>query len=185
MFLLLIGAAGLTAACAQSALRDCHTADWFYVGQRDGIVGAPSDIFANYHAVCREAGIEPDRRAYENGHQVGLQIYCTDENGFRVGRNNMAYHRVCPLELEKAFLAGRARGLRMSGCPAKIYVFEEHLATIEQRLKRREQRMTLTIPSVPTAEMARLQQDIDALEALYQRTAAELDDVENQCLEGL
>ena len=183
LLLLLIGVAGLTAACAQTAVRDCQRADWFYVGQRDGIVGAPIEIFANYDAVCRKADIKADRVAYENGHQAGIQIYCTDANGFRVGRNNMTYHRVCPPDLEKAFLTGRARGLQLSGCPAQIYVFEEHLASTEQRLKRREQR--LTSPSVPKAEMDRLQQEIDALEALYQQTAAELDDVENHCLEDL
>lgn len=182
-WVLLMGVAGLTTACAQTAIRDCQTADWFYVGQRDGIVGAPIDVFENYHAVCREAGIESDRLAYENGHQAGLEIYCTDKTGFHVGRNNITYHRVCPLELEKAFLTGRARGLRLSGCPAKIYVFEEHLASLEQRLKRREQR--LAIPSVSPADRARLQQEIDSLEALYQQTAAELDEVENHCLEGL
>ena len=181
--LLLMNVAGLTAACAQTAVRDCQRADWYYVGQRDGIVGAPSEIFANYHAVCREAGIEADRAAYEKGHRAGIQIYCTDANGFRVGRNHMTYHRVCPLDVEKDFLTGRARGLQLSGCPAQIYVFEEHLASIEQRLKRREQR--LTSPSLPTVEMERLQHEIDALEALYQQTAAELDDVETQCLEDL
>ncbi len=183
LWLLFVGVVGLTAGCAQTAVRDCHRADWFYVGQRDALVGAPLDIFETYQAACRETGIEPDRAAYENGRREGLQLYCTDENGFRAGRSRVPYHYICPPDLEKAFLAGRARGLRLSGCRAETYVFDEHLASLEKAIRQLERR--LSGPSLPAAEKDRLQQELKDLEARYQQTAAEQDDVENRCLEGL
>jgi hypothetical protein len=181
--LVLLGIAGLTAACAHTNVQDCQTTDWFHLGQRDGLVGAPHDVFKKYQDVCRELGIEPDRVAYQNGHREGLQFYCTDQNGFRTGRNRRAYHYVCPPELEKTFLRGRARGLRLSGCRAEIYVFDEHMASLNQALERLERQ--LTDPSLSTPAKERLRQQIEALETLYQQTAAEQNDVDIHCLEGL
>lgn len=182
-FLLLIGIVVITAACAHTPTQDCQTTDWFHIGQRDGLVGAPADVFEKYHDVCREVGFAPDRKAYTEGHRQGLQYYCTDENGFQTGRHNRPYHHVCPPELEKAFLAGRARGLRLSGCRATIYVFDEHIASLNQAVKRLENRQAS--PSLSTAEKDRMQREIENLEALYQQTAAEQEDAEIRCLEGL
>ena len=173
----------MVSACAQATVRDCHEADWFSLGLRDGLAGAPSDVFEVYRNSCGDADVTPDREAYANGRIEGLLVFCTDANGFRIGRANKIYHYVCPPELEKTFLAGRARGLRLSGCAAKIYVFEEHITSLEQALRHREQQMA-ALP-VPAAERARLQREIDTLETLFQQAAAELGTVENRCLEAM
>jgi hypothetical protein len=182
LILLLLVVTGSLTACARADVRDCHHADWFGIGQRDGLAGVPIEIFESYLTACRDPGPVPDREAYANGRRDGLRTYCTDRNGFKVGRGNGVYHHVCPPALEWAFLAGRARGMRLEGCRARIYVFDEHLASLEQALKRRERR--LTAPSASAAEQARLKQEIDALETRYQQAAEELATVESRCLEG-
>ena len=179
--LLMLVVAGLIQACAQTTVRDCRTADWFGIGQRDGLAGAPETIFDSYRAACREAGIVPDREAYENGRQEGLQAYCTDARGFEVGRGRGVYHHVCPPELEKRFLAGRARGMRLAGCQAEIYVFDEHLASLEHALKSRE--ADLANPQTSPATQVRLRREIEELEALYRRVGDELAAVELRCME--
>lgn len=172
---------GSISACARTNVRDCLTTDWFSLGQRDGMVGAPVEVFETYRAACREAEIAPDRDAYVKGRQDGLRYYCTDPNGFRIGRNHRPYHHVCPPELEKAFLTGRARGLRLEGCRAETYVFDQHLTSLERALKSREQ--ALEDPQTPPATQSRLNREIKKLEAAYRRAGDEMSLMEQRCLE--
>jgi hypothetical protein len=173
----------LTAAlvgCAHSSIEDCRTTDWFSLGHRDGRVGAPVSVFESYRAACREAERPPDRDAYEAGRQAGLQIYCTDGNGFQVGRSGRVYHHVCPLDTEKAFLAGRARGMRLAGCRADLFVFDQHLTTLERELESRRQ--ALEAVALPSEARNRLLREVERLDARYQRTIGEMEDVEVRCL---
>lgn len=181
--LLLLVAVGSIIACAQATVRDCHDADWFGIGLRDGLAGVPGDIFEVYRNTCGDAELAPDREAYENGRLEGLGVFCTDASGFRTGRASKVYHHVCPPELEKEFLTGRARGMRLQGCAAEIYVFEQHLTSLEEALKQREERLE-ALP-FPAVERVRLQQEIDNLEILYQQAVEELDIVESRCLETM
>lgn len=179
IFLLLV-MAGMATACARTDLRDCYTTDWFSLGQRDGLVGAPTEVFETYRATCREAEVAPDREAYEKGHQDGLRYYCTDQNGFRVGRARKPYHHVCPPGLEINFLTGRARGMRLQGCRAAVYVFDQHLTSLEHALKSREQ--ALEGPQTPPDTRARLRHEIKELEDAYRRAGDELSEIELRCL---
>ncbi len=181
--LLLLLAAGSVTACTQANVRDCYDADWYSIGVRDGLAGVPGDIFEVYRDTCVNEDLAPDREAYEHGRLEGLRVFCTDASGFRTGRGQKVYHHVCPPELEKEFLTGRARGKRLQGCAAEIYVLEQHLTSLEEALKQREQRMD-TLP-FPARERVRLQQEIDNLEPLYQQAVEELDIVETRCLETM
>ena len=181
--LLLLIAAGLVTACTQTSVRDCYDADWYSIGVRDGLAGVPGDILEVYRNNCGDADLAPDREAYENGRREGLLVFCTDANGFRTGRARKVYHHVCPPELENEFLTGRARGLRLQGCAAEIYVSEQHVTSLEEALKQREQRLA-DLP-FPAVERVRLQEEIDNLEVLYKQAVEELDIVETRCLEAM
>ena len=170
-------------ACAHSSLEDCYTTDWFGLGHRDGRVGAPVSVFETYLAACREAEARPDREAYENGRRLGLALYCTEQNGFRTGRGGRVYHHVCPPELERSYLAGRALGMRMQGCAAEILVWEQHLTSLERALSTREQALE---GSPDGSEVqARLRREIIALETRYNQAVKALEAVEQRCMERL
>ncbi len=181
--LLFVVLAGSLMACAHSSIEDCYTTDWFGLGHRDGRVGAPVSVFETYLAACREAEVLPDREAYENGRRHGLELYCTEENGFRTGRAGRVYHHVCPPALERAYLAGRALGMRMQGCAAEIFVWEHHLTSLEQALNTREQALESS-PTAPAAE-ARLRREIKEFETLLNQAVNEMEAVELRCLEML
>ncbi len=182
-FVLFVALVGSFAACAHSPIEDCQTTEWFSLGHRDGRVGAPVSVFESYRAACRDADTPPDREAYEAGRREGLKIYCTDGNGFQVGRSGRVYHHVCPLDTEKNFLAGRARGMRLAGCRAELYVFDQHLATVERELASRRQALEAT--TLPVENRARLRREIENLNVIYKRTMGEMDDVEIRCLNQL
>ncbi|MBL0713833.1 MAG: DUF2799 domain-containing protein, partial [Desulfosarcina sp.] len=136
----------------------------------------------DYRAACRDQDVGPDREAYEIGRQDELKTYCTDTNGFTVGRANSVYHHVCPPDLEKSFLAGRARGQGLWGCQAQVYVLEKHLTSLEQALNIREQ--AIEAPAVTREERARLQREIGELEAIYRDAVQDLTVVERHCMQG-
>ena len=168
---------------AGTALASGVTTDWFGLGHRDGRVGAPLLVFETYLAACRDAEVVPDRNAYENGRRYGLELYCTDESGFRTGRSGRVYHHVCPPALEQAYLAGRARGMRLHGCAAEVFVFEQHLTSLERTLKAREQ--ALAQAQTPPAAQARLRREIAEWETFYQQAQEEMEAVERRCMAQL
>lgn len=82
---------------------ECAGADWYTLGFEDGRKGASTDQLASYRQQCGPFGITPNAGAYAQGRSEGLTLYCTADNGFRVGRNGEDYHGVCPPELEAEF----------------------------------------------------------------------------------
>ena len=183
LLLLMAFWAASLAACAHSSIEDCYTTDWFGLGHRDGRVGAPVSVFETYLAVCRKAEVLPDREAYENGRRLGLALYCTEQNGFRTGRGGRVYHHVCPPELERSYLAGRALGMRMQGCAAEVFVWEQHLTSLERALSSSEQALKES-PNGSEVQ-ARLRQEINVLETRYNQAVKELEAVEQRCMERL
>ena len=94
----------LTMGCANTMKQEeCTKADWYTLGFEDGRKGAPLSTYSEYQKQCQRYAVTPDLEAYTTGRQEGLAIYCTPENGLRVGQEGETYHGVCPRELESAF----------------------------------------------------------------------------------
>ena len=107
------------AGCASVSKEDCLLTDWFEMGRMDGMQGKPRTVFQNRAKPCLEHGINADRQAYYQGHDEGLKYYCTEQKGFELGRQGLAYQPVCPLQLEKDFKTGYQNGMQ-------IYCSEEN-----------------------------------------------------------
>ena len=99
--------------CASVSKEDCLVTDWFEIGRMDGMQGKPRTVFQNRAKPCLEHGISADRQAYYRGHDEGLRHYCTEQRGFELGRQGLAYRSVCPIDLEKGFRAGYQNGMRL------------------------------------------------------------------------
>ena len=92
------------AACASPMKQpDCAKADWYTLGFEDGRKGAPETAYSDYQAQCERYAVTPNPAAYHTGRLEGLALYCTPENGLRVGREGETYHGVCPKDVEPAF----------------------------------------------------------------------------------
>ncbi len=98
--------------CASMSKEDCLVTDWFEIGRMDGMQGKPRTAFQNRAKPCLEHGINADRQAYYRGHDEGLMHYCTEQRGFELGRQGLAYRSVCPIELEKGFQTGYRNGIQ-------------------------------------------------------------------------
>ena len=99
--------------CASVSEEDCLVTDWFEIGRMDGMQGKPRTAFQNRAKPCLEHGINADRQAYYRGHDEGLMFYCTEQRGFELGRQGLAYRSVCPIELEIGFQSGYRNGIQL------------------------------------------------------------------------
>ncbi|WP_296642352.1 DUF2799 domain-containing protein [Roseinatronobacter sp.] len=98
--------------CASLTQEECLTGDWGGIGQRDGAAGRVADTqFARHVKACADAGITPDRAAWQRGYARGLQNYCTPLSGLNEGVEGRRYRNVCPAATESAFLRGFQIGL--------------------------------------------------------------------------
>jgi len=102
----------MVAGCASVSKEDCLLTDWYEIGRMDGRQGKPRTAFQGRAKACLEHGISADRQAYYNGHDQGLNYYCTEQMGFELGQKGLAYNSVCPLPLEPNFRAGYNKGMQ-------------------------------------------------------------------------
>ena len=93
-------------SCATLSEEDCLTVDWGVLGETDGQLGRPLSELNRYRRDCAEYDVVPDTRAYTEGRERGLTVYCTESNGYREGRNGAADRLVCPAVLEPGFRQG-------------------------------------------------------------------------------
>ncbi|MEM8982698.1 MAG: DUF2799 domain-containing protein [Pseudomonadota bacterium] len=100
----------VVAGCSGMSVTECQTADWETIGYEDGVVGRSGAAIGNYRRDCADAGVVPDRLAYENGRRAGLTEYCRPANGYRVGLGGADYAGVCGDFDEFGFLEGYRAG---------------------------------------------------------------------------
>ena len=93
-------------SCASLSEEDCLTVDWGVLGETDGQLGRPLSELNRYRRDCAQYDVVPDTRAYTEGRERGLTVYCTESNGYREGRNGAANRLVCPALLEPGFRRG-------------------------------------------------------------------------------
>lgn len=101
------------AGCASLSEEECQITDWYKLGQGDALEGYPDGRLQDHIKACQRYDIAPDTKLYAEGRQIGLQQYCTAENGFQVGRKGYRYQNICPSGVEKAFVGGYERGARL------------------------------------------------------------------------
>lgn len=93
---------------------DCYYADWYAKGLVDGANGSTMERFDRYIKDCSRYGVTPVRADYSDGRQKGLESYCTQSHGYKMGRDGRHYRYVCPASLERDFLSGYDPGKRLN-----------------------------------------------------------------------
>lgn len=110
--ILLVSILLVAVGCASISKEDCMLTDWYEIGRLDGRQGKPRTAFQGRAKACLEHGVNADRQAYYKGHDLGLQYYCTEQNGFEMGQRGRPYNAVCPIPLEPGFRAGYNKGMQ-------------------------------------------------------------------------
>ena len=131
----LLGALFLTTGCAVMSESDCINADWYTVGEADGRDGRSQSRLLEYFETCAKYGVTPNRDEYEAGHEHGLTFYCTESNGYQVGRSGVSYRGVCPSGLELGFLSGYYIGDKVKREDDKVRQLDRRIRRARENLK--------------------------------------------------
>lgn len=110
LFLPLLFAAG----CASpTKTLPCASTDWYEIGRQQGSRGLASVKEDPIGMSCKAQEQKLDARSlYESGLSLGLSEYCTEANGFQLGKTNSKYQGSCPQVLEESFMRGYKKGQR-------------------------------------------------------------------------
>lgn len=112
---------------------ECLAVDWRTIGYEDGVAGRSGDHIAEHRKACAKYGVRADLDQYQQGRSQGLREFCQPMNGYRLGVRGGNYYGVCPVELERPFLAAFDSG-------HQLYVLTARVSNAEAELdsKRRE-----------------------------------------------
>lgn len=190
----LIAATALSAlaSCETMSEEDCARADWYRIGETDGLAGAAVDGFTERADRCLRYGLPADSDAYFEGRERGLRSYCTPASGYERGRAGEVYRGVCPAPLEAAFLEEYGIGRRLfdlsKAHQGAIETYERRVDTLEtDRTELRRLRDRLRDDALPDDERARLEseadrrrRDIERAERELPRLAAAIDDAQGR-----
>lgn len=102
-----------TACAGKVDYAGCDAPDWFALGRTDGAAGAPIRTYEDRLQACAADITLGDPDQYALGWRDGATRYCSPQNGFEAGRDDLPYRDVCPEDLEPAFLAGYEDGRRL------------------------------------------------------------------------
>lgn len=120
--------------CATLSKSDCMSGDWVRIGRQDGTEGHTRSRFAKHVEACEKHGVSPNRLKYEAGYKEGLVAYCTEENGFEVGRRGERYENVCPASREGAFMSRYRAGKEMYEVEQRLKSVDSDISSIEHKL---------------------------------------------------
>lgn len=118
--------------CAAISPEKCKTADWYNLGFSDGQSGLKRDRVNDYSQACAEVNINVNIQRWQAGYEKGNQMYCTPENGYRVGRAGQTYNGVC---LSEGFVKNYNKGKRQYDIAAEISALENRIYRLKEQYR--------------------------------------------------
>lgn len=112
----------------------CAQMDWYEIGRSDGAQGMGLEALAKHKETCGESFSANGETIYINGRNSGLVEYCSEENGFDMGRMGVLYTYVCPSTMEPQFLAQYEKGQNARMLEMENAKLDARIAMIFQRL---------------------------------------------------
>jgi uncharacterized protein DUF2799 len=151
--------------CAAMNKQECLVGDWHTVGFEDGAKGINVTRIADYRKACAKYSVAPDLDSYRNGYALGLQSYCQESNGFRIGAAGGRYQGVCPAALEEQYLQGYRPGRQLFEMRAAVDYTGGQLSATRNELRENrkliaQKQMALIEEGTPTEQRVLLGTDI-------------------------
>ena len=137
VFAVLVAIAALQ-SCTTLSEEDCLTLDWAVLGETDGQLGRPLSDLNRYRRDCAKYDVVPDTQAYTEGRQRGLAVFCTEDNGYREGRNGASGRLVCPAALEPGFRRGYELGRAVYATVTELRASNESIVSARTEIEHLE-----------------------------------------------
>ena len=122
----------------------------------------------SYKSVC-PLQLEKD---FWTGYQSGIQLYCSEENGYELGRRGRAYRYVCPPEFEPGFRIGYRKGKELYEYESKIVSLQRRLKKIERKINKKEEELYSN--NLNDEQRTKIRSDLKSLDLEYRDVSREL-----------
>jgi outer membrane murein-binding lipoprotein Lpp len=134
----------LLSGCASISKDECMIGDWYSLGVNDGQRGVLATQFRQYQKECAEYGVQPDFKAYNQGHSQGLVSYCDYPHGEAHGRSGAEYNTACTGKLEPEFRQGYQVGIRWYKAKKVVDDIASAINNLEYRINDLDQELHRT-----------------------------------------
>lgn len=175
-FLVLLPLVLIFLSCQSRGPKDlsaCHQRDWFEIGRADGLQGLPSVTWEGHQDSCRDFS-DADHESYINGWNAAMNEYCSETQGFALGRSGIAYGGICSEPQASVFLKGYELG-------QKIYNYERDNLQISQEI----QALTQKIDRPKGEELGGLIRRLTRLETQMELNQALIRELQSQATSTL
>lgn len=135
MGVLVVGGAALLTSCASMSPEECKAANWYEVGQRDGLNGEPLSYVNTRAEDCGKAGVAINTQAYQQGRDLGLRTYCRIDNAIPLGLNGGSYAGVCPPAIDAVFRLRFQTARAVHDLRNDVHSLDERTESLERRLR--------------------------------------------------
>lgn len=130
----------LLTGCASGMSKDeCRTANWELIGYADGSKGYSTSLIDRHRKAC--AGVSsPVLADYLKGHARGMRQFCTESNGYYLGKRGAPVAPQCPDDLRETFQVGFRFGQKVYNANLAVNRLIKRLRDSKQRRVNKEQR---------------------------------------------
>src|SRR4051812_28794887 len=133
-FSIFFGLSLLSVSCARN-VHDCEARDWYELGRRDGARGIHLNEQVSVPGACRSSLSAHDLEMYRNGWNFGISQFCSEPNGFIIGKENRsAQVQVCPEPLRNDFLRTYQSGREFFKINQELFEIEKELRKLQRQL---------------------------------------------------
>lgn len=161
-----LGLGVMLSGCATMNKDECLTANWHDIGHEDGLNGTSRNRLADHRQACAEYGVTPDSRAYFEGYEQGIRVFCQPSNGLTAGLNGRSYHaQSCPPDMEPAFLVQYNYGRRLHQVRNDISHARSEINNKETALEKEEDSRTRADLRHDIASLDRQVRELESEEA--------------------
>ena len=101
-----------------------------------------------------------------------MQLFCSEENGFELGRRGRAYRHVCPPEFEPDFRTGYLNGKEVYEYESKIAFLHRRLQKIERKITKKEKQ--LYSEDLNDEQRSEIRSELKSLDLEYRDVSREL-----------
>lgn len=101
---------GLSACAGNTKQLTCTGQDWKTLGYNTAKEGKNIHTFDSYTESCGDKLDSTAKAAYIDGYTKGIIEFCTYDNGYQYGSNNLEDPNICPYEVRAVFVKGYKKG---------------------------------------------------------------------------
>jgi uncharacterized protein YfcZ (UPF0381/DUF406 family) len=145
----------------------CAELDWFEIGRAEGVLGQPSSGWEVRQQSCSDFS-KKDHENYLHGWNAGITDFCTESQGFVMGRSGRPYQGVCSPGQEPGFLKGYDLGKR-------IHNFDRENRQISQELERLNQEINKS-----SSNQSQIMSQINRLETQMELNQATISSLQSE-----